>query len=315
MRRRTALLLAVAATATVGTGCSAPKVDPRNATRPVGPFWVDPASQAARHAATEPGVARIAAEPMALTLTGARTDAADLVRAVAGARTAKRTLVLQVYDLPHRDVGAGYSAGGAPTAAAYRAVTASVAAAISGVPTVVVLEPDSLGQLTDLAPADQQVRYELLRDAVEQYSRLERVAVYLDGTHSDWLSAEEMARRLGQAGVGGAQGFAVNVANFQETGAEGRRAEQISDLTGGAHYLVDTSRNGLPASPGDGSSWCNPPGRRLGEVPTTRTGFPRADGYLWIKRPGESDGSCGPGQPPAGQWYPAAAAELLGRDG
>lgn len=315
MRRRTALLLAVAATATVGTGCSSSKVDPRDRTRPTGPFWVDPASQAARHAVTDPGVARIAAEPMALTLTGARADTAVLAGAVAGARAAQRTLVLQVYDLPHRDVGAGYSAGGAPTAAAYRAFTASVAAAIRGVPAVVVLEPDALGQLTDLAPADQQVRYELLRDAVERYSRLDRVAVYLDGTHSDWLSAEEMARRLSEAGVGGAQGFAVNVANFQSTAAEGRRAEQIGDLTGGAHYLVDTSRNGLPASAGDRSGWCNPPGRRLGEAPTTRTGFPRADAYLWIKRPGESDGACGPGQPPAGQWYPAAATELLGRHG
>jgi len=45
----------------------------------------------------------------------------------------------------------------------------------------------------------------------------------------------------------------------------------------------------------------NPPGRGLGERPTTQTNTPRLDAELWINTPGESDGECRQG-PPAGQW-------------
>ena len=61
--------------------------------------------------------------------------------------------------------------------------------------------------------------------------------------------------------------------------------------------------------------WCNPPGRALGETPTTKTGNPRVDAYLWVKRPGESDGACGRGAPAAGQWWPQYALELAGHLG
>ena len=70
---------------------------------------------------------------------------------------------------------------------------------------------------------------------------------------------------------------------------------------------MDTSRNGRGAAPG--GAWCNPPGRLLGAAPTASTGNPLIDGYLWIKRPGESDGTCN-GGPPAGTWWPAYALEL-----
>ena len=59
-----------------------------------------------------------------------------------------------------------------------------------------------------------------------------------------------------------------------------------------------------PQRPGPSSAgtqeWCNPPGRGLGERPTTTTNIPRLDAKLWIKTPGESDGECERrDQPPA----------------
>lgn len=54
-----------------------------------------------------------------------------------------------------------------------------------------------------------------------------------------------------------------------------------------------------------------PPGRALGEVPTTRTGDELVDAYLWVKRPGESDGDC-KGGPKAGAWWPEYALGLAG---
>ncbi|MGK5500715.1 glycoside hydrolase family 6 protein [Streptomyces sp. URMC 125] len=95
------------------------------------------------------------------------------------------------------------------------------------------------------------------------------------------------------------------------------------------HFVTDTSRNGRgPWYPEtdqypDPQDWCNPPDRGLGRQPTTRTGDPLHDARLWIKIPGESDGAClrgtegpedparGTVAPPAGQWFPEQALELV----
>ena len=96
------------------------------------------------------------------------------------------------------------------------------------------------------------------------------------------------------------------------------------------HFVIDTSRNGRgPGTPKSGTNykdaqiWCNPPDRGLGARPTTRTGNPLVDAYLWIKIPGESDGQCnrgmggsidpvrGSADPPAGAWFEKQAAELV----
>ncbi|MGC0334719.1 endoglucanase [Streptomyces sp. SAI-170] len=95
------------------------------------------------------------------------------------------------------------------------------------------------------------------------------------------------------------------------------------------HFVIDTSRNGLGAwTPepgkytGDPEIWCNAPGRGLGPRPTADTGVSLVDAYLWIKIPGESDGSCtrntggaidpeyGIVDPPAGTWWPDQAHTL-----
>jgi endoglucanase len=74
----------------------------------------------------------------------------------------------------------------------------------------------------------------------------------------------------------------------------------------------------------DPQDWCNPPGRGLGLRPTTDTGNPLADAFLWIKTPGESDGQCSRGRtdtggvdpewgivdPAAGAWFPQQALQL-----
>lgn len=95
------------------------------------------------------------------------------------------------------------------------------------------------------------------------------------------------------------------------------------------HAVIDTSRNGQgPWTPPAGvypdpEDWCNPPDRGLGLRPTTDTGDPYVDAFLWIKVPGESDGQCFRGlggpldpvrgmvDPPAGGWFPEQARELI----
>jgi endoglucanase len=120
------------------------------------------------------------------------------------------------------------------------------------------------------------------------------------------MPAEEAAARLQQAGIESAAGFALNTSNFQWTDDSVAYGVAISDAIGaeeGTHFVVDTSRNGNGPLRGDrAQAWCNPPGRALGTPPTTDTGDPVVDAYLWIKRPGESDGQCR-GGPAAGQWW------------
>jgi endoglucanase len=95
------------------------------------------------------------------------------------------------------------------------------------------------------------------------------------------------------------------------------------------HFVIDSSRNGQgPWTPpagvySDPQDWCNPPARGLGVRPTANTGVALLDAYLWVKVPGESDGSCtrgtaGPGDPEygntvdpaAGVFWPAQALDL-----
>ena len=52
-----------------------------------------------------------------------------------------------------------------------------------------------------------------------------------------------------------------------------------------------------------------PAGRALGSPPTTDTGDPLVDAFLWLKKPGESDGQCN-GGPKAGKFWQEQALEL-----
>lgn len=107
-----------------------------------------------------------------------------------------------------------------------------------------------------------------------------------------------------------ARGFALNVANFNTTESEVTYGRAISARLGGDRpFVVDISRNGNGPHPS--GAWCNPPGRAIGANPTTTTGDPWVDAYLWLKTPGASDGACKAGDPPAGTYWPAYADGLV----
>src|SRR6185312_921992 len=108
--------------------------------------------------------------------------------------------------------------------------------------------------------------------------------------------------------VASARGFSLNVSSFDTTADETTYGHAIAaQLGSGAHFVIDTSRNGR--GPAAGGAWCNPPGRGLGTAPSGETGDALVDAYLWVKQPGASDGSC-EGGPPAGQWWPMYALAL-----
>ncbi|MGK5729857.1 glycoside hydrolase family 6 protein [Streptomyces sp. URMC 124] len=360
------------------------------------PFWVEPRGPAARQVRVwqEQGreedaavLQRIAKEPMAVWLTGDDPKA----QAESVTRQAERSGVIPVlvaYNIPQRDCGQ-YSSGGAADAAHYRTWAARAAAGIGARRAWIILEPDALAQWASgcVPAAAAKQRLALIAKAVRTFKSRPGVSVYIDAGNPGWISDHNMmVTALTEAGIAEADGFALNVSNFHTTPVTRAYGDRLSALLGGAHYVIDTSRNGngpLPPPPegekkkkeehkkekekekekekgkqeagkredgkggngrqqpvphaagarraagtlepegtdeaelqGEGEeeehepeSWCNPPGRALGSRPTTATGNPRIDAFLWIKRPGESDGACR-GAPPAGRWWAQYALDL-----
>ncbi|WP_405661205.1 glycoside hydrolase family 6 protein [Streptomyces sp. RK9] len=284
-------------------------------------FWVDPQSEAARQVRqwqqegrTQDAEAlrRIAEQPMAVWPAG-DDPAPDIAKATAGAADEGRTAVLVAYNIPHRDCGQ-HSAGGAQDAAYYRQWLGAFADAIGRSKALVVLEPDAIPHIVDgCTPAQyHEERYELLSEAIERLKRQPNVKVYLDAGNPGWINdARKLTLPLQRAGIDRADGFSLNVSNFQGDTTVKAYGRQLAATVGGKHFVMDSSRNGKGPLAGDRQdAWCNPPGRGLGTPPTDRTGDPLLDAYLWIKRPGDSDGPCR-GGPAAGQWWPDYALGLV----
>jgi endoglucanase len=129
--------------------------------------------------------------------------------------------VLVAYDIPGRDC-AQFSAGGALTQADYEAWINGFAAGIGHGRAAVILEPDALGNLPSACggpstnyPFTDDERYAELQYAVTALEAQPGTSVYLDGTHSAWQSVGTMAQRLLTADVQDAQGFFLNVSNYQ----------------------------------------------------------------------------------------------------
>jgi endoglucanase len=215
--------------------------------------------------------------------------------------------VLVAYDIPYRDCF-GHSGGGAPSASAYLEWVRGFARGIGSRRAAVILEPDAVAAADCLWPEARRERFELLRRAVQILENRSRASTYIDAGHSGWQSAEVTARRLRTAGIENARGFSLNVSNFRYTETELSYGVRVGRLLGGKHFVIDTSRNGLGPAPD--AEWCNPPGRALGPFPSDATGRRLADAFLWIKRPGESDGPCN-GGPEAGVWWPEYALALV----
>lgn len=281
-----------------------------------GPMYADPGSRTALAAYASSDsersrvFTRLAETPTGIWLTpeqyppGQVGPYVDTVVAAAADAGAVPTFV--VYGIPDRDCTGGFSAGGL-SAGQYRPWVQEIATALDGSRGVVVLEPDALASALECARRDERV--DLISGAVDGL-RSAGVATYVDGGHSHWVDPAALAPLLQEVGVESVRGFATNVANYQTDADERRYADQISALVGGAHYVIDSGRNGY----GSTDDWCNPPGRSFGREPAPVDDGTGLDAYLWVKPPGESDGTCG-GGPPAGEFWADRAMELAAASG
>lgn len=312
--RRVAAL--VAGSLAILGGCSTPPAGPALPPTPGSPLagmqlFVDPQSRAAAQAAqwrtTRPADAaamdQIASQPIAIWMTSSTPDVrASAAGVVARAAAQGAVPVFATYNIPNRDCS---GAGGGD--ASYRTWIRAFAAGLTR-QSVVILEPDAIPQADCLTPSARAARYALIADAV-QVLKAANAIVYLDAGHARWLSPQDIGQRLLLSGIAQADGFALNVAHYLTTSSSITYGEAISRETGGKHFIIDTGRNGRG---GSGTEWCNVPDQALGANPTVNTGHPLVDALLWVKQPGESDGTCN-GGPPAGTWWPEYALGLVQR--
>ncbi len=299
-------------------------------------LYVDPNSNAARQAAAwrteRPADAaamdKLAAQPTA-EWVGVQSELESLRTFVQTANAQGDMPVTVAYNIPGRDCGM-YSAGGAEGEDHYKVFIDGYARAIGDADAVVILEPDALAQVTSdqhqgescLNHDAQASRYELLNYAVKVFEALPATVVYIDAGNSGWIvDANEVAGRLEAAGIDKAHGFSLNVSNFRTIEESTDYGKKISDQLDGKHFVIDTSRNGVGPFENHNQpafNWCNPPDRALGHYPTVETSNPLVDAYLYLKSPGESDGTdpdptkCF-GGPQAGTWQPEYALGLIRR--
>jgi len=202
---------------------------------------------------------RMVTTPQAVWFTGGTPDQVRKgVHDTMFAATLQRaTPVLVAYDIPGRDC-AQFSAGGALDKASYLAWIDGFASGIGGGRAIVLLEPDGLGLLPSNCggpnasfPFTDTDRLAELNGAVSRFEQQPNVSVYLDGTHSSWLSVGDAASRLVQGGIQSAQGFFVNVSNYQLAPNLVQYATWISDCIA---FANDPEEGGWRLG---NYSWCN----------------------------------------------------------
>ena len=198
---------------------------------------------------------------------------------------------------------------------AYHRFVDGLARGIGNFRALLFLEMDSLITSGCLHPYGLSLRLAELRYAVDRLAGLPHL-VYLDAGAADANGWRDTARMLNEAGVHQTQGFLLNATHYDWTSSEIAYGQRIARALGGVHFVVNTGDNGRgPLVPPDrvhqgNEVLCNPPGRGLGPLATTNTGFMYVDAFAWTTNPGESGGAYVPGAPPTGRYWPACAAML-----
>jgi len=259
-----------------------------------------------------------------------------------------KTVVFILYMIPTRDCNSLASAGGASSLETYKGYVDDISNTISQYPNtkvVMVVEPDTLGNLvtgsSEACKTVHTLHKNALSYAVDIFGNMENVSVYLDAAHGKWLSgvadkaAKVIKEVLDNAPNGKIRGLSTNISNYQPVYSEYKYHEKLNGeleklgITG-MRFIVDTGRNGVDITEAFNinQTWCNFIGTGFGERPRGNPdpiNMPLLDAYMWLKTPGEADGSdtgsradpvCAredslPGSPDAGQWFHDYFVQLL----
>jgi len=142
--------------------------------------------------------------------------------------------------------------GGCPSASAIAAATPTferrineVAAGTGRRPVVFLLELDGFGSSACMAQIGTLGDYErLIKYEVDTLSSLPHTVVYMEAGYSDSNSPAYTARALNRVDIDRIRGFFTNDTHMNWTIDEARWGEQVSRLTHGAHFIINTAQNG-----------------------------------------------------------------------
>jgi endoglucanase len=215
-----------------------------------------------------------------------------------------------------KECNSHYTAGGKAEDRRNEAWYRDFARAVGNHRVVLAYEPDSIGTISCLAKSRRKARKDVLRYGVDVLSKLPNATIYLEGTASDWKSPAFTAGMLKYMGISKVRGFMLNVTHHDWTSNNIAYGRKVQRRVGGKPFVVSTSYNGRgPVHYKLGKAgryrrvnvYCNPRYRGLGPAPTTATGVPGVDGFLYLNRPGVSGaGSCNGGFQ-AGKWWASRA--------
>ena len=213
--------------------------------------------------------------------------------------------VLVLYSIPHRDLG-HYSKGGHKDDMHYLNFIKDFTKGLEDFSPIVIFEPDAIPHIPKLDFESGLRRITLIRKALSILSQ-SNAHIYLDIGHPEWLTPQQVKKYLSFYDLSNIRGVSINTSNYYTTEECIEFGDKINELVN-LHYVIDTSRNGVGSLSKD--DWCNPPNRAIGVFPTTRTSSEFCDAYLWIKVPGESDGTLN-GGPKAGRFFLKQALSLI----
>ncbi|KDO21747.1 hypothetical protein SPRG_13163 [Saprolegnia parasitica CBS 223.65] len=263
------------------------------------------ASAASSYPRLKPALSTVLAQPLATWYTD-RTEylkvASQTMEAcAAGNGHGAQLPVVVVYGLPGKDCSGVYSNQGSNTnTAEYTAFITALATLVGTQPVLYVLEPDAVGLLAEGANscawthgylANMEIAMSLLTTANPN------ALMYVDVGWWTFKNATTMDAMLPivdkLAKAGRMRGIAINTSNYRSNAELLEFCMNFASARPGFTCVFDTSRNYHGPSPT--SEWCNANTAGIGVPPTSNTGSPHVDYYLWLKTPGQSDGICNTG--------------------
>jgi hypothetical protein len=209
-------------------------------------------------------------------------------------------MTIVVYGIPKKDCNAGYSTGGSVSNTAdYKAFLSDLTTAVGDRKVLYVVEPDAVGLLAEEGGCGATAGYlDNLKVAVKALSANTNAKLYVDvGYWTLMYDAQRskvvtVIKELAQSGT--LKGITINTSNYRSMDQVTELCTNFQTAIGSKDMscIVDTSRNyNEPTS----KDWCNVMGAGIGYPPTSETNTATLDYFMWIKPPGESDGTCSDG--------------------
>ncbi|KAE8905406.1 hypothetical protein PF005_g23271 [Phytophthora fragariae] len=209
-------------------------------------------------------------------------------------------MTIVVYGIPNKDCNAGYSTGGTVSNAAdYKTFLSDLTTAVGDRKVLYVVEPDAVGLLAEDGGCGSSSGYlDNLKVAVKALSANTNAELYVDVGY--WTLEYENQRSKvvtiikELAASGTLKGITINTSNYRTTEQCTELCTNFQTAVGSTDMtcIIDTSRNNNEPATTD---WCNVMKTGIGHPPTSETNITNLDYFMWIKPPGESDGTCSDG--------------------